>query len=318
MAQFQYTMYILDTSNGAVVANIGLQTLIETPDAQLSDAVGGNADGFTAGASSFKFRGGFATDPAGLANAGDFVAQSGNNWYFFSSNPNIPIGFDVDAQPDFVGKIANQPRQGTVADGNNLSINLTCFLPGTMIRTDAGDVAVEELAIGQKLVTADGRTLPVKWIGRQSVAWLFSDKMKTAPVCIKAGALGENVPSRDLYTSAGHSMFIDGILAVSGALVNGSSVVRVTPETPVITYYHVELDEHAVIFANDAPTESFVDNVSREVFDNAAEHAALYPDAQPIAEMDVPVAKSARQLPAAVKAKLAERAALLSGTQIAA
>lgn len=193
-----------------------------------------------------------------------------------------------------------------------------CFLAGTMIRTPEGDVAVETLQIGQRVALEDGRTLPVKWIGRQTVAPRFADPLKTAPICIKAGALDESVPSRDLYTSAGHSMFVDGILALSGALVNGSSIVRVETSEPRITYYHVELEEHAIIFANDAPTESFVDNVSRETFDNFADYKKLYGEPKPIVEMDLPVAKSQRQVPSKIRARLAARAAAIGAVRVSA
>ncbi len=143
-----------------------------------------------------------------------------------------------------------------------------CFLAGTMIRTPDGETAIEKLAIGDLIVTADGSAKPVKFIGRQTVSMIFADNLKTQPILIKAGALGENVPARDLYTSPGHSMLIDGVLAISGALVNGRSIVRWQDVPTSFTYYHVELDGHEIVFAEGAATETYCDNVPREVFDN--------------------------------------------------
>jgi Hint domain len=152
----------------------------------------------------------------------------------------------------------------------------------------------------------------VRWLGKQTVSPIFSDKLKTLPIRIKAGALGENVPSRDLLVSPGHAMFIDGVLIVAGALVNGTSIVRQTRVPAAFVYYHVELNEHALILAENAPAESFVDNVDRENFDNWAEHERLYAHLPPMVEMDYPVAKSHRQVPSAIRQMLAKRAALIA------
>lgn len=203
------------------------------------------------------------------------------------------------------------------ADGTFAAADLlppACFLPGTLIRTANGEIAVDKLAIGDLVVTADGRALPVKFIGRQTVVPRFADEMTARPICIKAGALGENLPGRDLYTSPGHAMVLGGILVIAGALVNGSSIRRMERVPERFTYFHVELDEHAVIFAEGAATETFCDNVPREIFDNGAEHKALYPDAQPIQQLDLPTVKSARQMPASMRQLLADRAAAIGAT----
>ena len=104
---------------------------------------------------------------------------------------------------------------------------------------------------------------------------------------------------------------VDGALIQAGALVNGTSIVREYNVPINLTYYHVELDEHALILAENAPAESFIDNVDRLRFDNWGEHAALYPDGKPLKELPYPRAKSYRQVPVNVRVKLAERASLI-------
>jgi hypothetical protein len=188
-----------------------------------------------------------------------------------------------------------------------------CFYPGVMISTVDGEKAVETLAIGDVVLTHDGREMPVRWVGVQRVALVFSDKLKTLPIRIKAGALDENVPSRDLLVSPGHSVYIDGVLCCAGALVNGSTIIRETEVPPTFSYYHIELDEHALLIADGAPAESFVDNVDRENFQNWEEHEALFAHLPPKPEMDFPVAKSHRQVPTAIRRKLAQRATVLLG-----
>ena len=62
------------------------------------------------------------------------------------------------------------------------------------------------------------------------------------------------------------------------------------------------------------PAESFVDNIHRMAFDNWEEHEALYGDA-PIVEMDYPRARSHRQVPMEIRARLLDRAATMLALQ---
>ena len=202
----------------------------------------------------------------------------------------------------------------TVLGGYNVdnvtlnSTNAPCFCPGTMITTPDGDVAVETLAAGDVVLTAAGDVKFVRWVGRRAVATRFADPISSMPVRIRAGALAHNVPVRDSLLSPCHAVLMDGVLVQAGALVNGTSIVRETTMPETFTYYHVELADHALILADGMPAETFIDNIDRMAFDNWAEHAALVGTNAGITPMDYPRAKSARQVPAAIRARLAERA----------
>jgi hypothetical protein len=180
-----------------------------------------------------------------------------------------------------------------------------------MIRTPDGEVAVETLAPGDLVMTTDDVAKPVAWLGKQTVSMVFADPLRSLPIRVKAGALDENVPARDLLISPDHALLVDGVLIHAGALVNGTSILRETAVPQVFVYYHVELDDHSLILAENAPAETFVDNIDRLNFDNWAEHEALYPEGKPIVELPYPRAKARRQVPVDIRVALAERAQLL-------
>jgi hypothetical protein len=183
-----------------------------------------------------------------------------------------------------------------------------CFLAGTMIRILDGEVPVETLKCGDFVLTSDGRSVAVDWLGIQTVSLVFADKMRVLPIRIRAGALSENAPARDLLVSPDHALLVDGALIQAGALINGTSIVRETDVPTTFKYYHVEVADHSLILAENTPAETFVDNVDRLAFDNWAEHEALYPNGKPITELPYPRAKSHRQVPVSTRVMLAARA----------
>ena len=186
-----------------------------------------------------------------------------------------------------------------------------CFMEGTLIRTPSGDVPVEMLNVGDLVVLADNAVAPVRWLGRSTVCAPFADPARMLPVRIKAGALATELPLRDLLVSPGHAILIDGILVEAAALVNSVSILREADVPASFAYYHVELEHHAVILAEGAPAESFVDNIDRLAFDNWADHELLHPEPTPIEEMACPRAKSQRQVPKATLARLAVRSLIV-------
>jgi hypothetical protein len=191
-----------------------------------------------------------------------------------------------------------------------------CFMAGTQIATPGGTMSVELLKRGDVVLTADGAAVPVEWIGRQTVSTVFADPLRVLPIRIKAGAIAENVPSRDLLLSPDHAIAMDGALIQAGALVNGTSIIREHNVPQTFTYYHVELDNHALILAENTPAETFVDNVERLAFDNWAEHEALFPEGKSIEELPYPRAKAHRQVPVNIRVKLAERAQAIGAADV--
>ena len=156
-------------------------------------------------------------------------------------------------------------------------VEVACFVPGAEILTNRGEVAVERLAIGDIVVTASGVHRPIKWIGTRSYSARFARNNAAAhPICFKAGSLADNQPSRDLWLSPKHAMFLDGVLIPAERLVNEVTIVQPLP-TDDVHYFHIELESHDLLIANGAVAESYLDDDSRAMFQNAATYAALYP-----------------------------------------
>ena len=170
------------------------------------------------------------------------------------------------------------------ATNNDVTVtDVACYCAGTLVRTPCGNKRVEKLQIGDEVMTASGVARPIKWMGRRSYSGRFvMGRKDILPVCIKAGALADNVPRRDLWISPNHAMFfednLDGVLIEAKDLVNGVSIVQ-AERVDEVEYFHVELDTHDVLIAEGALSESFIDDDSRGMFHNAHEYRTLYTDA---------------------------------------
>ncbi|WP_201863958.1 Hint domain-containing protein [Microvirga soli] len=266
---------------------------------------------------------------SGTAVGDDKTTLTSNDVLTFNKSDGTPVGpsytYVGTADGGFIAQVkgqdyllfTNTPIETTGTKTLNVSSGVptpVCFLPGTQIATPEGETSVEALQHGDLVKTADGRTVAVRWVGRQTISTRFADPLRVNPICIKAGALAENVPSRDLYVSPDHAILVDDILVHASALVNGTSIVRAPAPAKTFTYYHVELADHSLLLADNVPAESFIDNVDRLAFDNWDEHEALGEESAPLVEMAYPRAKAARQVPVAIRERLAARAQALFGS----
>ncbi len=177
-----------------------------------------------------------------------FFAPNGRSIAFTSSNPLTPD--DTNAVSDvFVAPV--------------------CFASGTRITTTRGDVAVEDLAIGDLAVTTSGARRPIIWVGHRTIdCRACHDRAAVLPVRITAHALGSNKPSRDLHVSPGHAICVDvagEVLIPASSLVNGITIARV--DVARVIYWHVELEGgHDILLAENLPVESYIDVGNRAFF----------------------------------------------------
>ena len=198
-----------------------------------------------------------------------------------------------------------------------LIIEDECFLEGTNILTEDGYRRIEELEIGDKVKTFDGKLEEIKWIGKQTRHRFTAHPLRSLPIQIKAGALGNNLPRHDLFVSPDHSLLIDGLLINAGAIENGVSIVKTYPQNYI--YYHIELANHALLDAEGAPAESFCPNKEdRSTYDNGAEYYELYPHGNKLMfwPMDYPRISSKNKVPLFVSEKLIKIAKQLYGEKV--
>jgi hypothetical protein len=148
-----------------------------------------------------------------------------------------------------------------------------CFLAGTRILTDRGEIPVECLAEGDRVITRSGRATPIIWIGRRRYqpALLRDGRESVLPIVIQPGALGEHTPRRTLRVSPEHCLHLAGSLVPARLLVNGATIRQRRTLEP-IEYVHIELAEHDIVTADGAPAETYRENGgNRAVFANAGD-----------------------------------------------
>ncbi|HET6607290.1 MAG TPA: Hint domain-containing protein, partial [Rhodopila sp.] len=139
---------------------------------------------------------------------------------------------------------------------------------------------VELLRIGDEVVVIrDGREAlePVKWIGSFSVNLArHAHVEEVAPIRIRANAIAEGRPGRDLLVSPEHCLILEGRCVPAKLLVNGGSIISERDHTP-FTYYHVELEQHGILLAENLQAESYLDTGNRSAFDGEDSTPLLHP-----------------------------------------
>lgn len=171
----------------------------------------------------------------------------------------------------------------SVTNGSTIVVNgvTPCFVAGTRISTERGEMRVEELRVGDRVqvlsLERHPQLQPIIWLGQRTVDCArHPEPHKVWPVRVAAHAFGPNRPERDVYLSPDHALYIDNVLIPVKHLINGNSIAQV--QRDIVTYHHVELPRHAVLLAEGLPAESYLDTGDRTSFANSSAPIALYPD----------------------------------------
>ena len=143
-----------------------------------------------------------------------------------------------------------------------------CFARGTLIDTPDGEVQVEKLKPGDRVVTARNGPRAVKWVGKGKVLATRGKRGPATPVIVRKGAVADNVPHQDLRVTRAHGLYIDGVLIPVEFLINHKTIVW-DDRAQEVEIYHIELASHDVLLANGVPAESYRDDGNRWLFQNA-------------------------------------------------
>ncbi|WP_232091994.1 Hint domain-containing protein [Acetobacter aceti] len=175
----------------------------------------------------------------------------------------------------------NNPLDITYNNGNTYIG--ACFLAGSMISTPDGDVAVEDIKLGDEVIAFDWKSgqnivRPIVWTGKThvNVRHGVSDDMSGFPIRVLKDAIADGVPYKDMLITAEHSLFFDGKFVPARMLVNGRSIFFDKSITSY-DYYHVETEQHSVITADGMLTESYLDTGNRHTFRQEGNVVAFTP-----------------------------------------
>jgi len=241
------------SGNDVLVGGVGRDTLV---GGQGNDVIILGRDGGAV-------QGGQGNDVLGFGFRGTIEVTAGRN------------SFDIAGPNGFQATVRGVE---TIRLGDGSTTPLTagtfavCFAEGTRILTARGEVAVEKLRPGELIACVSGRGAPMRpavWIGRRRIPLAgHPDAGNLAPIRIRAGALAESTPRRDLLVSPDHCLFLDGALVPARMLVNGRTIV-IEEGLADVTYFHIELEEHDVVLAEGAAAESWLEAGNRAWFENA-------------------------------------------------
>ncbi|KXV62252.1 hypothetical protein AD949_12615 [Acetobacter orleanensis] len=183
------------------------------------------------------------------ANLANGVELKNGNYYVSSTNNPLEISYS----------------------GSNTYIG-ACFLAGSMIRTTKGDIAVEDVRVGDDVIAFDWQNKTdsvrsVVWVGKAhvNVRQGLPDDEAGYPVRVLKNAIADGVPYKDMLITAEHCLFFNGAFVPARMLVNGVSIFYDKSITSY-EYYHVETEQHSVITADGMLTESYLDTGNRMSF----------------------------------------------------
>ena len=166
---------------------------------------------------------------------------------------------------------------GAITPGTMVTAEAACYRAGTLVTTQRGGVAVEDLRPGDRVQAAFAGWARVNWIGHRRVDCRRHPRPENVwPVRVAAGAFGEGVPRRDLFLSPDHSVHVAGVLVPIRYLINDATITQQAMDE--VMYWHVELASHDVILAEGLPAESYLDTGNRGAFVNGGTAVQMHPD----------------------------------------
>lgn len=199
-------------------------------------------------------------------------------WQLDNGDTYLLNGAEEGAWPsglDNRGEITNITINSVVIGASdNLAITyytmvgtVVCFTSGTLIMTRQGEVAINDLRVGDEVLTLDRGYREIRWIGSRKLDAIdLRLNPKLRPIRIRAGALGNGMPHRDLLVSPQHRIFIASKIAAQmfgcdEVLVTAKQLVEIegiciANDVDEVSYWHFLCDDHEIVVANGALSET--------------------------------------------------------------
>jgi Ca2+-binding RTX toxin-like protein len=209
---------------------------------------------------------------SGADGIGDVIdgSEGGDDFDTLDLSDAGPLRIDYDP-----ANIENGVVTFLDADGNptgtlsfvNIENVIPCFTPGTLIATPRGEVPVESLRAGDRVVTRDNGIQEIRWVGEKALTGQdLRLNSHLQPIFIKRGSLGNDLPEQDMMVSPNHRLLVANdrtqlyfdeheVLVAAKHLVGTQGVHAV--ESIGVNYIHFMFDRHEVVLSNGAWTESF-------------------------------------------------------------
>jgi CshA-type fibril repeat protein len=258
-----------------LIGGIGNDTLIGGQGNDSLDAGQGD-DTLDGGIGDDTMTGGADRDHFENVNAGDVVdgSETGDDFDTLDLTGSAPDGghLEVTLDPSNAenGVVDYFNEDGTDAGQlifSNIENVIPCFTPGTLIATPKGELKVEDLEVGDRIITRDNGMQKIRWIGcREMAGEELAAKEHLRPILIQQGALSEGLPERDMMVSPQHRVLVANdktalyfeereVLVAAKHLtdMDGVDVVDVSHTS----YIHIMFDQHEVILSDGIWTESF-------------------------------------------------------------
>jgi len=192
---------------------------------------------------------------------------SSGNIYFLATNGASNYGplivSDAPLDPSVTYTFGTFNTDGAVPY-NSL---VQCFLKGTRIETSAGIRDIEALVAGDYVRTMDAGFQEIKWIGATEIDAIdLTVSPNLRPIRIRAGALGNGKPVRDLYLSPQHRVLVRSRIAermfglretlVPAVKLLALDGVDIADDIHEVTYFHILCDRHHILFSEGVASES--------------------------------------------------------------
>ena len=250
---------------------------------------------FTAGSRIFgNYRLSNGTDP-------DLISVTANGGGNNGANPTTFVATTVPLEPNTAYVYTSE------SNFNGDDEPYVCFVSGTFIETETGLTSVENLQVGDRILTMDHGMQPIRWIGSRtldSIDLHVNPQLK--PIRIKSSALAPNLPNQDLLVSPQHRILVPSIVAqrvfgTTEVLVSAKKLldldgIDIEANTSTVIYHHFLFNQHEIVLSNGVPTEcQFTGKEAMKSVgaEPGKEIAALFPeilaeDFAPIAARHVP------------------------------